>query len=406
VRGPYNPFIVGAGLFVSQEGTLSSTGGGGGGVSSILAGNGISVSSATGNVTVSNIGVNAITAGSGISLSGTPQNVIINSLATGTVTSIFTGTGLQGGPISISGTISLANTTVTAGTYTNATVTVNAQGQITNAANGTVVGSVTGVPPINVTAGTTPVVSINAASTTGPGAVQLSDAVNSNSSAFAATSLAVKTAYDIAIQAIPKSCVTGQGALITGTAASTPVALPLGTDGYVLTACTACATGLYWASVPTPPVVAPNYGSFLGATSQTITTAGTPQPVEVPTTVAANNFSIVNNSEITAAVAGTYNLQFSIQLLANPGGGGDVEIWLAKNGSAVPETNTRFHIKNTNEAEFAALNYVESLAAGDFLQLFWSTGDADNFLYGEVGPTALGGPGIPAAIITIVPVGA
>jgi hypothetical protein len=126
----------------------------------------------------------------------------------------------------------------------------------------------------------------------------------------------------------------------------------------------------------------------------------------VPTTVAANNFSIVNNSEITAAVAGTYNLQFSIQLLANPGGGGDVEIWLAKNGSAVPETNTRFHIKNTNEAEFAALNYVESLAAGDFLQLFWSTGDADNFLYGEVGPTALGGPGIPAAIITIVPVGA
>ena len=107
VRGPYNPFIVGSGLFVSQEGTLSSTGGGGGGVSSIIAGSGISVSSATGNVTVSNIGVNTIAAGSGISLSGTPQNVIINSLATGTVTDIFTGTGLQGGPISTSGTISL-----------------------------------------------------------------------------------------------------------------------------------------------------------------------------------------------------------------------------------------------------------------------------------------------------------
>ena len=62
----------------------------------------------------------------------------------GTITNIATGTGLAGGPITTSGTISLSNTTVMAGSYGSLTqipqITVDAQGRIMTAINLAVTG--------------------------------------------------------------------------------------------------------------------------------------------------------------------------------------------------------------------------------------------------------------------------
>jgi hypothetical protein len=96
---------------------------------------------------------------------------------TGGVTQVDTGTGLTGGPITGTGTISIATTGVNAGIYGSAsevgTFSVNAQGQLTAASNVTItaaaIGAVTSVTgtanEIVVTGTTAPILSLPAALT-------------------------------------------------------------------------------------------------------------------------------------------------------------------------------------------------------------------------------------------------
>ena len=137
--------------------------------------------------------------------------------ASGGVSSILTGTGLTGGPISTSGTISLDNTTVTAGSYTLASITVNAQGQITAASSGTA-GGVT-----SLSGGTTGITPATATS----GAVTLAGTLN------VANGGTGQTTAGAAFNAL--SPITSTGDLIIGNGANSATRLPIGTNGYVLT---------------------------------------------------------------------------------------------------------------------------------------------------------------------------
>lgn len=92
-------------------------------------------------------------------------------------------------------------------------------------------------------------VGIQDASTSQRGSVQLSDSTSTTSSVLAATSTAVKSAYDLAAAAIPKSIATTKGDIIAATGSGTFVRQGVGTNGQVLTANSAQADGLEWTTI-------------------------------------------------------------------------------------------------------------------------------------------------------------
>ena len=148
----------------------------------ITASTGISVSQNGTGTTVTNTAPDqtvVLTAGTGISTSGTYPNFTITNTAPssgGTVTSVGTGTGLTGGPITSTGTISLANTAVSAGSYTYGSFTVDAQGRLTSASSGTApVTSVSATSPVASSGGTTPTISMSAANSTTNGYLTSTD---------------------------------------------------------------------------------------------------------------------------------------------------------------------------------------------------------------------------------------
>jgi hypothetical protein len=114
--------------------------------------------------------------------------------------------------------------------------------------------------------------------------------------------------------------------------------------------------------------------------------------------------TIVSNSRITVANAGTYNLQFSAQLNKTDSGDDSVDIWLAKNGTNIDWSSGREWLYGNDAKQVVGWNYIITLVANDYLELMWYSPDADVRIYSEIASTVPTRPAIPSIIATLTQV--
>ena len=84
-----------------------------------------------------------------------------------------------------------------------------------------------------------------------------------------------------------------------------------------------------------------------------------------------------------------------------------MNIWLAKGGLPMPDTNTKMSITANNPYYVAAWNFFVNAAAGDYFEIMWSSDDNHTVLE-YLAPTGTGAaqhPAVPSLIVTVNQVG-
>jgi hypothetical protein len=110
---------------------------------------------------------------------------------------------------------------------------------------------------------------------------------------------------------IPYSCITGKGSLITGDAVDSPVALPVGTDGKALIACSACATGLTWGDVAPVKVVQRTISSTADVTLATeISSEGM---------ISGESITILNSNDLSSGTVVNIVATSFVNIVSYPG---------------------------------------------------------------------------------------
>jgi hypothetical protein len=118
-------------------------------------------------------------------------------------------------------------------------------------------------------------------------------------------------------------------------------------------------------------------GQFSDFTNQTTADATASKAITFNTSDYSDGVSVVSSSRITYANAGTYSLEFDIQVENSAATRSDVYIWLAKNGTAVAGSTAVGSIPAIQTAVngriYLSGTHLVTAAAGDYYELVWGT---------------------------------
>jgi hypothetical protein len=122
------------------------------------------------------------------------------------------------------------------------------------------------------------------------------------------------------------------------------------------------------------------YGAFSDFTNQA-TTANTATLVAIATTDFSNQVTVAT-SKITVQNAGMYSLQFSVQVQNIDNAPQDVFFWLKQNGTDIVGSTGKVGLparKNPGDPfhDIKGWNYFLSMAANDYVEIYWSTTSAN-----------------------------
>jgi hypothetical protein len=115
-----------------------------------------------------------------------------------------------------------------------------------------------------------------------------------------------------------------------------------------------------------------------------------------------NGISVVSNSRITFAKEGIYNVSYSIQLKNTDNSAHDVDIWLRKNGTDIPSSNSRFSLparkSSGDPSHLIAVTpvMVDITADNQYVEIMWRVSSTTVSI--EHFPAVAASPGVTPAI--------
>jgi hypothetical protein len=148
------------------------------------------------------------------------------------------------------------------------------------------------------------------------------------------------------------------------------------------------------------------WGAFWDMTDQTVTSTTTAYVVNLGNANADNDgVSVVSGNQITVANAGVYNIAVSVQVVSTNSQIHDAWFWFRKNGTNIPASCSQISVPQSHGGTDGALifyvNIFEKMAAGDYIQLVWSTDNTAVSLQHVDALTSPTRPDIPSVILTI-----